>query len=48
MKSLERKLDEEAGRAATKPATLPDGRVPKADTTVGVDLDWLRNVRDSH
>ena len=45
VKSLERKLDEEAGRGALKPATLPDGRLPKADTTVGVELDWLRNVR---
>jgi hypothetical protein len=45
VKSLERKLDDEAGRAALKPATLPDGRLPKADTTVGVELDWLRDVR---
>ena len=47
MKTLERKLAEEAGRATLRTATLSDGRAPKADTTVGVELDWLRDVRIS-
>ena len=45
VKSLERKVGEEAGRAAPRLATLADGRPQKADTTVGVELGWLRDVR---
>ena len=45
VKSLERKVEEEAGRAAPRPATQADGRTSKPDTTVGVELGWLRDVR---
>ncbi len=38
-------MEEEAGRAASRASTLPDGRICKPDTTVGVELGWLRNVR---
>lgn len=43
--SLKRKMEEEQGRSAPK-LVLPAGmKPPKPDTTVGTDLDWLREVR---
>ena len=45
VKSLERKVEEEAGRAAPRLNAQPDGRTSKPDTTVGVELGWLRDVR---